>query len=79
MSKTIKGGKSPVTPKVPTKEQIREWVRRDLHSAHYFMGILLRYPEIMDSCAQQIYDYAMKKENGPGIDHVETKMHASGK
>ncbi|QCQ85061.1 hypothetical protein [Blackfly microvirus SF02] len=54
----------------PTKEMVKEWVKRDLSSAHYFLGVLLRYPEIMDDCAEQIYDHVMLKENGSAIDHV---------
>lgn len=53
------------------------WVKADLRSAHYFLGMLMRYPEIMDSCAQQIYDHAMKKEGGAAIDHVKAPQDAT--
>lgn len=61
----------------PTKDQVLQWVKADLRSAHYFLGMLMRYPEILDSCAQQIYDHAMMKEGGAAIDQVdknETKL-----
>lgn len=54
----------------PTPELVKEWVKRDLASAHYFLGVLMRYPEIMDACAQQIYEHVMLKENGAAIDHI---------
>lgn len=62
----------PVPPDQPT---VASWVKRDLEAAHYFLGVLLRYPEIMESVAQQIIDHVNAKENGAAID----KMNADGK
>lgn len=53
-----------------TKEMVIEWVKRDLVASHYFLGVLLRYPEVMQSCAEQIYEHAMKREGGAAIDHT---------
>lgn len=55
----------------PTRDQVEKWVRKDLASAHYLLGVLLqRYPDVVTSLAHDIYDHAMVKENGAGIDHV---------
>lgn len=56
--------KSPVT-----KEQVTEWVRRDITAASYFLSLLIRYPDIISSVADQLYDRVMKEENGSLIDH----------
>lgn len=60
----------------PTKEMVMAWVKADLGAAHYFLGMLMRYPEIMDSCASQIYEHAMRKEGGAAIDHVSKNSNA---
>lgn len=56
---------------VPTVDVVTQWVRQDLTAAHYFLGILLRYPEIMESVGKQIYEHAMSKENGAAVDHLK--------
>lgn len=54
-----------------TRDQVEKWVRKDLASAHYLLGLLLqRYPDVVTSLAHDIYDHAMIKENGSAIDHV---------
>lgn len=55
----------------PTLDQVKEWTKKDLLAAAYFLNLLQRYPEIIDQMAKTIYDHAMLKENGPAIDHVE--------
>lgn len=54
----------------PSKEMVIEWVKRDITAAHYFLGVVIRYPEVMDTMGAEIYDHAQKKENGAAIDHV---------
>lgn len=54
----------------PTIENVREWVKRDMSAAHYFLGILMRYPDILDSVAEQIIAHVKAKENGAAIDSV---------
>lgn len=55
----------------PTRDQVQKWVRKDLESAHYLFGVLLhRYPDLIESLANDIYDHAMKLEGGAAIDHV---------
>jgi hypothetical protein len=61
----------------PTKEQVVEWVKRDFASAHYFLGVMLRYPEIMESCAEQIIAHVNAKENGAAIETVKQEADAS--
>lgn len=59
------------TKTAPTRDQVEKWVRKDLASAHYLLGVLLqRYPDVVTSLAHDIYDHAMVKENGAAIDHV---------
>jgi len=61
----------------PTKEVVEEWVRKDLESAHYLLGVILhRYPEIVSTIALEVYENAMTKENGAAIDHVKQKEDA---
>lgn len=56
----------------PTKETVREWIRKDLESAHYLLGLVLkRYPEIVIDIANSIHEHAMTKENGAAIDHTK--------
>lgn len=70
-SKTA-SGKS--LPKVPSREDVHEWIKRDISAASYFLSMLLRYPDIMESIAGEIYARVLKDEQGSGIDHVEKSM-----
>lgn len=62
-------GKETLLPEPPTREQVRDWVKRDLSACHYFLGALLRYPDVIQELADGIYDHANKVENGSAIDH----------
>lgn len=66
----------PVKLPVPSMEQIREWSKRDLEASHYFLGLILRYPEVVEKIANEIYQHAMKTENGAAIDHVKQSEDA---
>lgn len=56
---------------LPPKESVLQWVRKDLHAAHYLLGLVLtRHPEIVDEMATHIYETSLTKEQGPGIDHL---------
>lgn len=60
----------------PSREAVQSWVKKDLASAHYLLGVLLhRYPDVINSLANDVYDHAMKLENGAAIDHVQAKPH----
>lgn len=45
-----------------TRDSVRKWVKKDLVAAHYFLGTLVKYPEIMESCADQLFDALQKGE-----------------
>lgn len=54
----------------PQKSTVLEWVRKDLQSAHYLLGVILhRHPEIVEEMAETVYETVMRKENGAAIDH----------
>lgn len=55
---------------VPSKEEVQKWVKEDLQRAHYFLGMLQRYPEIVEDLGSQMYDHAMRKEGVPAVNHV---------
>lgn len=56
----------------PSPDVIREWVKKDLQSAHYLLGLVLeRYPEVVEAMADQIVAHVKSKENGAAIDHVK--------
>lgn len=61
--------------KKPTREDVREWTKRDLLAASYFLNLLQRYPEIVEQMADMIYDHATMKENGAAIDHVKQESN----
>lgn len=56
--------------KKPTKEQVVAWVKRDAHAASYFLAMLVRYPDIVDKIADELYDRIMSEEQGALIDSV---------
>lgn len=58
-------------PKMPTREQVREWSKRDLTACHYFLGMLIRYPDIIEKMADEIYQKALTSEQGAAIDKVQ--------
>lgn len=69
MTKNDGAGMAPGT--APDKATVLEWVKKDLHSAHYLLGLVLqRHPEIVEEVANNIFDTVMIKENGAAIDHV---------
>jgi len=54
----------------PSKESVLEWVRKDLQSAHYLLGVILhRHPEIVSEIGETVYETVMRKESGPAINH----------
>lgn len=56
---------------MPDKATVLDWVKKDLGSAHYLLGLILqRHPEIIREVADSIYDKVLAKEGGAGIDHV---------
>lgn len=63
-------------PGKPTREQVREWTRADLNAAHYFLGMLRRYPELVDELADSLYEKANSSEGGAAIDQVAKTAEA---
>lgn len=61
--------------KMPSKETVKEWVRRDVSASSYFLSMLLRYPDIIENVAEQLYDRIMSEEHGAAIDHIKENGH----
>lgn len=40
----------------PTKDQVKEWLKRDIAAASYGLRVMLRYPELLDKFAEEIFD-----------------------
>lgn len=57
----------------PTVEMVTDWVQRDLKAAHYFLGLLLRYPDVVAQAAKSIHEHAMMLEGSAAIDHIQKK------
>lgn len=57
-------------PNVPSKEDVHKWIKRDLSAASYFLAMMLRYPDIIESLATELYERVLKDQQGAGIDHV---------
>lgn len=71
-SKKASNGQS--VPKVPSREDVHQWIKRDISAASYFLSMLLRYPDIMETMAGELYAKVLEKEQGSGIDHVEKSL-----
>lgn len=65
-------------PEVPSKETVKEWVRRDITASSYFLSLLLRYPDIIENIAEQLYERIMSEEQGAVIDHIKEKGDPNG-
>lgn len=70
-SKTA-SGKS--LPKVPSREDVHQWIKRDISASSYFLSMLLRYPDIIESMAGELYAKVLERENGAAVDHVDEKQ-----
>lgn len=66
-----KTSNSSVPPSVPSREDVHSWIKRDITAASYFLSMLLRYPDIMESMAGELYAKVLEKEQGAAIDHVK--------
>lgn len=66
-SRESQAGKS---SKPVTREQVYEWTKRDISAASYFLSMLLRYPDIIQGVADQLYDRVMDEEQGALIEKV---------
>lgn len=53
-----------------TREQVYEWTKRDISAASYFLSMLLRYPDIIQGVADELYDRVMDEEQGALIDKM---------
>lgn len=41
-----------------TRERVVEWTKRDIAAAAYFLTMLSKFPEVVDSLANELYDRA---------------------
>lgn len=57
----------------PTKEQVRDWVKRDVSASSYFLSMMLRYPELLEELSDKLYEKILSEEQGALIDHVKVK------
>lgn len=63
----------------PKKATVLEWVRKDLQSAHYLLGVILhRHPEIVEEMAETVYETVMRKEAGAAISHEKVEADQDG-
>lgn len=53
-----------------TREQVYEWTKRDISAASYFLSMLLRYPDIIQGVADELYDRVMDEEQGALIEKI---------
>lgn len=65
-----------IEKKAPSQEQVKEWVRRDITASSYFLSLLLRYPDIVENIAEQLYDRIQSEANGAVVDHIKSEKHA---
>lgn len=68
------GTKRPAS--APSRADVNAWIARDVSAASYFLSMLLRYPDIIESIAGELYARILKEEQGALIDHVKTKENA---
>lgn len=45
-----------------TKDIVKEWVKRDIGAAAYALRVFLRYPDLLDKFASEMYDRIMAEE-----------------
>lgn len=64
-------------PSVPSREAVHGWIKRDISAASYFLSMLLRYPDIMETMSGELYAAILKKEQGAAIDHVKDESDGS--
>lgn len=55
---------------VPSKDVVREWMRKDIAAASYSLSLLMRYPDIIETMADQLYDRIVTESKSPLIDSV---------
>lgn len=68
-----------VKVEVPTQEQVRLWVKQDLAASSYFLGMLLRYPDLVDRIADELFKRVQSDEHGALIDRIKEKEHGIAK
>lgn len=49
----------------PSKEQVIEWFKTDIHAAQYALTALIAMPEILDQMAAKFYDEVTKAKQMP--------------
>lgn len=41
---------------LPSKDQVKEWLKRDIAAASYGLRVMLRYPDLLDKFSEEIYE-----------------------
>lgn len=70
---TMENGQKSLFP--PTKEQVRDWVKRDVTASSYFLSMMLRYPELLEELSDKLYEKILSEEQGALIDHMKKPLH----
>lgn len=66
-----------VDNKMPDVDTVHAWVKKDIESSIYLMSFVVhRYPEVLRALAEEIYNKAMKEEQGPAVNHITPKIDA---
>lgn len=55
----------------PSREMVREWIRKDLFAANYAIRLMLRYPDILDKMSDEIYERLLIEEQDAKAKPVE--------
>lgn len=56
---------------IPSRDVVREWVKKDLHAANYALALLLRYPDIVEKMADEIYERLLIEESDKRMDELD--------
>lgn len=60
----------------PTKDQVKEWLKRDIAAASYGLRVMLRYPDLLDKFAEEIYEKMEAEEHDQNELERELKVNA---
>lgn len=72
MTKTTEQGKESKALPTPTIEMVRTWVKRDTQAASYFLTMLLKYPDVLDRIADELFARTLQeREDHDKLDKAE--------
>lgn len=49
----------------PTKEQVKEWFKTDIHAANYALTAIIAMPVVLDQIAEKFYEEVTKQQQMP--------------